>query len=196
MAGYFIGEVAVTDPELFEAYRPLASATIAKHGGTYLARGAEPVVLEGAAPSGRVVILRFDTLDALKGWYHSDDYAGPLAMRKRSATSRIYVVEGEDLPSLAGAGYYVGERDVHDDAAYADYVSKAGPTIGQYDGQYMIKGAKWEVLEGDAPMPRVIVLRFPSVARCQEWFTSDDYHPAHDIRERAATSRTYIVEGL
>ena len=39
MAAYVISEVEVLDPALFEEYRSLAPATIAKYGGRYVVRG-------------------------------------------------------------------------------------------------------------------------------------------------------------
>ncbi len=45
--GYILAEVQVTDPALFETYRPLASASIGAFGGKYLVRGGATEVLEG-----------------------------------------------------------------------------------------------------------------------------------------------------
>ena len=45
--GYIDAELEVTDPALFETYRPLAAASIAAFGGRYVVRGGDPKVLEG-----------------------------------------------------------------------------------------------------------------------------------------------------
>ena len=39
MAGYMIADVTVTDPDGFEEYRKLVSATIEAYGGRYVVRG-------------------------------------------------------------------------------------------------------------------------------------------------------------
>ena len=43
--GYIYAELEVTDPALFETYRPLAAASIAMFGGRYAVRGGDPKVL-------------------------------------------------------------------------------------------------------------------------------------------------------
>jgi hypothetical protein len=48
--GYIYAELEVTDPALFETYRPLAAASIAEFGGRYAVRGGDPKVLEGDGP--------------------------------------------------------------------------------------------------------------------------------------------------
>ena len=94
MAAYVIAEVSVTDPEAYEQYKPLAGASVVAGGGTYEVRGGAIESLEGEPVSGRIVILRFDSLDAARNWYHSDDYQAALPLRNAAARSRVFIVEG------------------------------------------------------------------------------------------------------
>ena len=94
MAAYIIATIEVTDPEQFEVYRGQVPATIEKHGGRYLVRGGEVSVVEGDQPERRTVVLEFDSLEKAKGWYYSDDYAGPKALRIASTISNVMIVDG------------------------------------------------------------------------------------------------------
>lgn len=94
MAAYIIATIEVTDPEQFEVYRGQVPATIAKHGGKYLARGGAVEVVEGGQPAQRTVVLEFDSLEKARGWYYSDDYAGPKALRIASTISNVMIVDG------------------------------------------------------------------------------------------------------
>lgn len=94
MAAYIIATIEVTDPEKFEVYRGQVPATIEKHGGRYLVRGGEVSVVEGDQPERRTVVLEFDSLEKAKGWYYSDDYAGPKELRIASTISNVMIVEG------------------------------------------------------------------------------------------------------
>jgi len=94
MPAYVVVEVEVTDPKLFEEYRPLASASIAKHGGRYVVRGGATEPLEGGWEPKRVVVLEFPSMEQARRWYHSADYAPAMDMRKRAARSRAILVEG------------------------------------------------------------------------------------------------------
>ena len=94
MAAYLIAEVDVHDAALFEEYRKLVPATIAKHGGKYLVRGGAMEIKEGGWKPKRLVVLEFPTMDQARKWYHSADYAPALAMRLKAAKSKVLLVEG------------------------------------------------------------------------------------------------------
>ena len=91
---YMLAQVDVKDPAAYEEYRAQVPATLAKYGGEFLVRGGTVEVLEGDPPLGRVVVLRFASLDQARAWYRSPEYAGPLALRQRVAVSRAMLVEG------------------------------------------------------------------------------------------------------
>jgi len=94
MAGYVIAEVDVHDAALFEEYRKLVPATIAKYGGKYLVRGGATDSKEGGWTPQRVVVLEFASAEQARKWYHSPEYAPVLAMRLKAAKSRMVIVEG------------------------------------------------------------------------------------------------------
>ena len=94
MAGYMIADVNVTDPEGFEEYRKLVSATIEAYGGRYVVRGGATETIEGDWNPSRLVIIEFDSVEQAKAWYHSDEYAGPKGMRHKAATTNAIFAEG------------------------------------------------------------------------------------------------------
>lgn len=94
MAAYAVVQVEVTDPEVYETYKPLVPATIAKYGGEFVVRGGAIEVMEGTWPTERAVIIKFPSMADAKAWYHSDDYAGPMAIRHKSAKTNFVFVEG------------------------------------------------------------------------------------------------------
>ena len=94
MAAYIIASIEVTDPERFEVYRGQVPATIERHGGKYLVRGGAVEVVEGDRPARRTVVLEFASLEQARGWYYSDDYAGPKELRMASTISDVLIVEG------------------------------------------------------------------------------------------------------
>ena len=93
MPAYVIAEIDVTDPVLYERYKPLAAAAIAAAGGRYLVRGGETVALEGA-PAGRLVILEFPNAAAAQAFYDGPDYAEARRIRERAAKSRVIIADG------------------------------------------------------------------------------------------------------
>jgi uncharacterized protein (DUF1330 family) len=98
MPAYLIVEVKVTDPERYEAYKPIAAAVTAKYGGKYLARGSDIIALEGDWHPARIVVVQFESMQKARAFYESADYAPALAIRKASTISRMILVDGLPAP--------------------------------------------------------------------------------------------------
>ena len=76
------------------AYRPLAAASVAQHGGKFIARGGEVEPLEGGWTPKRVVIIEFASMAAARAWYASPDYQVALKIRQANSTGRVIITEG------------------------------------------------------------------------------------------------------
>ena len=94
MAGYVIAQIEITDAETFGKYRDLVAPTIAKHGGRYLIRGGELTPLEETPPRPRLVVIEFESVEAARRWYDSDDYAPLIKMRQSAAKGSAYIAAG------------------------------------------------------------------------------------------------------
>lgn len=94
MSAYLIAEVEVTDPAAYERYRALTPGAIAAHGGRFIVRGGKTELLEGTERPKRIVVIEFKDMAAAQRFYASEDYAAALAIRKRAAKSRVFLVEG------------------------------------------------------------------------------------------------------
>jgi uncharacterized protein (DUF1330 family) len=94
MAAYAIAQVEVTDPTTFAEYGKQVPAVVAQYGGRYLVRGGEMEMLEGEWQVSRLVVLEFPSMEQLKRFYHSTEYAPLMALRQKSARTVFAVVEG------------------------------------------------------------------------------------------------------
>ena len=91
---YLIAEIAVHDAATYEGYKAAVAPLIEKFGGRYLTRGGVSEALEGEAVRGRVILLEFPTMAAARAFLQSDAYRPVAAIRSKSATSRVIIVEG------------------------------------------------------------------------------------------------------
>jgi uncharacterized protein (DUF1330 family) len=94
MPAYVIADVKVTNPAGYEPYRPLAAASIARHGGRFVVRGGKAELLEGASEPERIVVIEFPDSETARGWYGSDEYQQALKIRQANSTGRLILVEG------------------------------------------------------------------------------------------------------
>jgi uncharacterized protein (DUF1330 family) len=91
--GYVISRVDITDPEAYARYAAAATKAIADHGGRALARGGRCEALEGTARA-RNVVLEFESYDAARRYFHSEQYQAARAMRQGAAEMEMVLVEG------------------------------------------------------------------------------------------------------
>jgi uncharacterized protein (DUF1330 family) len=94
MAGYVIAEVEITDPQGFEAYRQMVPASIEQYGGKFVVRGGDAATLEGQWNPKRLVIIQFDSAERAKQWWASEEYREAKALRQRTASTNLVIVEG------------------------------------------------------------------------------------------------------
>jgi uncharacterized protein (DUF1330 family) len=94
MPAYLIADIDVTDSDAYAEYRRTVGASIAAFGGRFLARGGTTETLEGNWKPKRVVIVEFASMERLRAWYDSPEYAPALALRKRASVSSLVMTEG------------------------------------------------------------------------------------------------------
>jgi uncharacterized protein (DUF1330 family) len=74
-------------------YLPDAQKAIKDHGGVYVAAGPTQQVV-GAMPSGRGVILKWESMDALLKWRNSPEYQAALKKGEKYAKYNIIAIPG------------------------------------------------------------------------------------------------------
>jgi uncharacterized protein (DUF1330 family) len=94
MTAYVIVEIAIQNHEVYEDYKKLTPTSVAAYGGKFIARGGSTVALEGDWNPERIVILQFPSTEKAKEWWHSQEYAEAKALRQKSATTKMLLIEG------------------------------------------------------------------------------------------------------
>ena len=92
------------------------------------------------------------------------------------------------------AGYVIANVVWKDAESLAVYKRLMPSTVEKYGGRILVRGGATEVLEGDWS-PALVVLEFPTVERARQWYSSEEYRPALEVRQRAADNEILIVEG-
>ncbi|HZR03723.1 MAG TPA: DUF1330 domain-containing protein [Burkholderiales bacterium] len=94
MAAYLISTIEITDPAGYEEYRKLVGPALQKYGGKFLVRGGKIHYLEGSWQPKRVVVVEFESVEKAKAFSDATEYAEAKAIRHRTSTSSVIVVEG------------------------------------------------------------------------------------------------------
>ena len=94
MSAYVISEVDVRDPADFETYRTIAAKAIAQYGGRYLVRGGAASIAEGGPAPKNIIVVEFPSMEKLRQWYASPEYAQALKVRRTALDRRLIFIEG------------------------------------------------------------------------------------------------------
>jgi uncharacterized protein (DUF1330 family) len=92
-------------------------------------------------------------------------------------------------------GYVITRVDIIDPVAYARYAAAATKAIADHGGRPLVRGGRYEALEGPA-RARNVVLEFDSYDAAKAYYFSVDYQKAKAEREGAATMEMVLVEGV
>lgn len=77
---------------------------------------------------------------------------------------------------------------ITDSEAFGDYAKAITGLAEQFDGNYVVRGAVTEALEGgDTVGERVIILEFPDTTKARAFYNSETYQAAKMLRQGAAT---------
>lgn len=91
---YYVAEFQATDREAIKPYSEQVESTFAPYSGRYVVRGGEADVKEGFGVQGRLVMIKFDSVEQAQNWYRSPEYQALIPIRNRAGNTRTYIVEG------------------------------------------------------------------------------------------------------
>ena len=88
------------------------------------------------------------------------------------------------------------EVEIHNPELYEEYKKLSLPAVEAFGGKFIVRGAQTESLEGEWVPQRLVILEFPSVEKAKEWYNSEQYTTAKNIRFQASKGKMLVVESL
>ena len=100
MAALIIVNYDVDDPDALDAYRKVARPVLAARGSTGLVNTAATIDLgEGPGAGHQTVVLRFDSVEAARTAWESEEYQAALPLRLAATTPHSAILV-ETLPGV------------------------------------------------------------------------------------------------
>ena len=90
--------------------------------------------------------------------------------------------------------YVIYEGEILDPRRYEGYKEAVAPNIASAGGRYIVRGGNPEVLEGEPPTRRTVILEFPSRQAALDWYHSDSYQEIRTLREDSSRATIYVVD--
>jgi uncharacterized protein (DUF1330 family) len=91
--------------------------------------------------------------------------------------------------------YMIALEVIHNREEFDTYRSLVHDVLDAYEAEVIVSNEDVEVLEGDWPYTKSVVIRFPSVEQAKAWYDSPEYQKIVGYRHRAATTDLILVEG-
>jgi uncharacterized protein (DUF1330 family) len=92
VSALLIIQASVLKKDGYKAYQAAVQPLIESCGGRLRATGTELEVLEGAHDGRRLVVFEFPSMDAIRRFWHSPEYAKVKTLRKDAASIDVWAV--------------------------------------------------------------------------------------------------------
>lgn len=90
--------------------------------------------------------------------------------------------------------YIVVDVSIHDPETYERYKALVPPSLAQYGGKFLVRGAKTTTLEGSWKPQRFVIVEFPSGDAARAWWGSPEYAEAKALRQASSHTEMLLVE--
>ena len=94
------------------------------------------------------------------------------------------------------SAYAILQINITNKEKYKEYINQVTSIVKKHRGEYIVRGGKSEVVEGEWNYQRTVVVKFPSYDAAIQWYNSEEYAPIKKIREDNSKGNCIIIEGI
>lgn len=93
--------------------------------------------------------------------------------------------------------YIIVDMNITDPEQYREYMALAPAAVAAVGGEYLVRGGRFETLEGQWQPARIAMLRFPSFEVAKAFYDGEMYRQARTKREGTTEFfNMVLVEGV
>ncbi len=93
--------------------------------------------------------------------------------------------------------YVIVDMKISDPEQYKGYMAAAPAAVKAFGGEYLVRGGRHVVMEGQWQPTRIAMLRFPSLEAAQTFYDAEQYRAARALRAGATDFFSMVgVEGV
>ena len=92
-------------------------------------------------------------------------------------------------------GYLIVRINIKNTELFQQYPPLSTKAVEKFGGKYLIRGGKFDVVEGEWPAERTTVVEFKSFDKAREFYNSLEYNEAKKVRQESADTDFILIEG-
>lgn len=92
--------------------------------------------------------------------------------------------------------YVIAQGRIEDREMLDQYVAKVFPTLQAGGARILAFAEEPEVVEGEVPYPRTVIIEFESKEAFRAWYDSPDYQEILPLRLNSTPGSLIVVDGL
>ena len=92
-------------------------------------------------------------------------------------------------------GYLIVRLNIKNAELFQEYPPLSTKAVEKFGGKYLIRGGKFDVVEGEWPAERTTVVEFESFEKAKEFYYGSDYQLALKALDGGADRDIRIFEG-
>ena len=90
----------------------------------------------------------------------------------------------------------VDQKGITDPETMKTYAAGVVATVEQYGGKFIVRGGDPEMIEGDWPAKRIIMIEFADRAALKAWYESPEYADLKAMRIASSNANLIAVDGV
>jgi uncharacterized protein (DUF1330 family) len=96
----------------------------------------------------------------------------------------------------AVAAYVLVQVTIDDVEGYEAYKQLTPETVARHGGRFVVRGGEVDVVEGEPPYERVVILEFDTLEQARRWYDSPEYTKARALRQAHSSGVVMLLDGI
>ena len=90
--------------------------------------------------------------------------------------------------------YFIAQINIHDRDEYQKYLDGYDEIFAKYKGIVITADENPEILEGEWPFERTVLIRFPNEDEAMRWYESPEYRELVKHRHRSSEANIILLK--
>ncbi len=92
--------------------------------------------------------------------------------------------------------YVILDLKVFDNEKLLKYIKVAPEIIKKHEGKIIVRGGEFKTVEGNWNPEKIVMIEFPNYKTANDWWNSDEYQKATELRKKGAHTNLLIIDGV